>query len=746
MVCTIDEGIIEKIADRILVAIRLYRRQGRKKKNLDGKQSGGNEFIAAHIFKTTGVKRDRKQVSSHIQVLKGFLGENKACESDGSKSQPTYSNCSIPGMSLVADIKPEKSEKSGKKAQRSTEYEGAAGGYEDYGSDEASEYRPLQVSNSPYPNRPPEPIEILAYNVSPSPTIRQVSEFKMILQDRNERVLHTYTSIQSETAAAAKALEDVNGWRQNYPPLAVYSDQGQIECPIFLFDTQFDTHFSVIDHCYGPSGLAIAFSMVFSQGALFGDWCSRSRYYEEHGSLSDVAESKLQGCSQIKGTTDTRVGRVPFNSDWWARVFTDILTNKQKVEVRRDTDLIRKEEEKASQYIDGISVMQEIWATHQTCKDQPKMMAILLWKFGTARRGEAATTSWRRLHPPMSPYQIQEPSPSPQQPPMTLDAALRRVPTYAEESIAQPSIFSRALSGNLVTAPLSEDNSPSATPTPESRSFPSSTSTSFPSSASNSANPAYSIYPALESLSHSQDSIYPPLSSFDSQNSAYCQYEHQEMVEAASQDESFGSHEFAVDSQESYGSQEVLYHSQDSFYQHAPDPLYGYLQHLDVPSGTVSTSQDFTGGQIHLSYAHTEDSPSSYEAPLIAPQANMIPQHQLIQHPEHFDQHDYLDQDLGEIGGDDAEMDEQSNAQPLLQPYELNGLTMDYSSWEETLRLNPELERHLGINALDEVGHIGEEYISPVGGEVMESRPGEVLGEVQDEEVDSPLERQLEYQ
>lgn len=216
------------------------------------------------------------------------------------------------------------------------------------------------------------------------------------------------------------------------------------------------------------------------------------------------------------------------------------------------------------------------------------------------------------------------------------------------------------------------------------------------------------------------------------------------MIEA-SQEESFGSHEFAVDSQESYSSQEVVYHSQDSFYQHAPDPLYGYLQHLDVPSDTVSTSQDFTGGQIHLSYAQTEDSPSSYETPLIAPQANMIPQHQLIQHPEHFDQHDYLDQDLGEIGGNDAEIDEQSHAQPLLQPYELNGLTMDYGSWEETLRLNPDLERHLGINALDEVRHIEQEFIGPVGEEGMESTQGEVLGEVKDED-GGALDRQLEYQ
>lgn len=60
-------------------ALRRYPRQGRKKELLNGKQSGGNEHITAYIEKCTGVVRDRKQVSSHIQVLRGLLCDNEAC-------------------------------------------------------------------------------------------------------------------------------------------------------------------------------------------------------------------------------------------------------------------------------------------------------------------------------------------------------------------------------------------------------------------------------------------------------------------------------------------------------------------------------------------------------------------------------------------------------------------------------------------------------------------------------------------
>ena len=671
-------------------------------------------------------------MSSHLQVLKPFMRDNKACGSDGSQPQPTRANCSTSGLSLVANIK---TEKSGKKARRSTAYEEAVGGYEDSEYDDASECQFSQELCRPYPNGPPAPTEILASNVYPGPTIRRVSEFIMTLEGHDQRVLHIYTSIQSESASAPRALEDVIDWRENYPLLAAHSDQGKIDCPIFLFDT----HLSMMDHDYGQSFLRIRLSMDFTQGAHFRDWRSHSRYYQENGRLVDVVESRFN-YSSVEGTADTRLF-TPLKSLWWGQIFADILKSKEIVEERGDADLIRKEEEKASQDIQGISVMQEIWATHQICNDRPKRMAILLWKLSTARKGEVATTSWRQIRPPVFPYQVQEPPPSPQQPPMTLDAALRRAPPYAERYVTQPSIFSGGPSGSLVAAPMSQDSSPSTTPTPESHSFPSSTSTSFPSSVSNSANSAYPVYPSHESFFHSQHSVYPPLDSLDSQESEYPQYEHQEVVETSQ--ESFGSHEFAVDSQETYSSQEAVFHSRDSFYQDAPDPLYGYLsQQVDAPPGTASTSQDFTGGQIHLSYAQTEDSQSAYEAPLIAPQANMIPQHQLIQHPEHFD---YLGQDLADLGGNHDEIEEQSPGQALLQSYELNGLSMDYSSWEESLRLNPDLEGHVSINTLDEAGHIGQQYMSPAGQEAVESTPGEVLGEVQDEK-EGTLDRQLEYQ
>ena len=639
-------------------------------------------------------------------------------------------------MSLVAGIK---TEKSNEKERGCTADEEAAGGYENLDYDDTSDYQPSHAQSRPIPTRPPASIEILASNAYPSPTIRRVLEFAMTLKNKpgEKGLRHTYTSIQSEMASAPKALADIKNWREMYPLLAAYDDQGQINCPVYLFDTRL----SLMDHCC-HSLLGTSLSMDFSQGAHFTEWRSYPRFYEQNGSPVDLTEfypnvgsSDALHSSPIKGTDNSRLGRIPFKPQWWVKVFTNMIWKKMTAEKNGDPGLIREEEERAIQYVNGISVMLEIWATHRA-DNRPERVAILLWKFSTARQGEAATTSWRSLS---TAYEIHSPHPPSQKPPMTLDTAFQATTPYDAYHTAQPSVFSAFPTDVSLTVPLSEDSSPSTAPTPESRSFPPSTSTSFAPSVS---NLTYPLFPSQESSFHVQDSAYHTVSSFDAQDPEYTLYEQSEIIEAPH--EPYGSHDFANSSQESYGSQEVIYHSQNTLYEDAPDQLYEYpYPNLDAPV-TVSTSQDFTGGQIHLSYSETEDPQSPYEAPLIAPQANVVPQHQLIQHPEHFDQHNYLDPIPDDMSGGHNAAGGQAHEESLPQPNELNGLAIDYLSWEETLRLNPDLEHHLSINAMDEVRQIEERYISPGGGEVLEPAAGEVLEEIQCEE-DIP-EGQLEYQ
>lgn len=69
----------ESVYDASLAALKIVPKLGRKKISVNGKPCGRNELIADYIFRTTKKLRTRKQVSSHIQVLKNLKRDDPEC-------------------------------------------------------------------------------------------------------------------------------------------------------------------------------------------------------------------------------------------------------------------------------------------------------------------------------------------------------------------------------------------------------------------------------------------------------------------------------------------------------------------------------------------------------------------------------------------------------------------------------------------------------------------------------------------
>lgn len=477
-------------------------------------------------------------------------------------------------------------------------------------------------------------LEMLGSNPNQYQTISQIY-FKMAL-GKHHRDIHSYTSIQSKTASAPRILEDDKDWRSFYPGLATLHDEGQVHSPVFLLETSL----SLTDEFLPKSVLSIDFSMVVTQSTSFTDWQSYTRFYHDKGHLVDlekfyedynstvsegsrIAEHAWRPLndSHVPKTADTELWRIPLKSHWWGRTFSDIMGKMEQAKATESPQIIKRAEQSIEQQIGGISIIQEIWATSRAPRSKPQRIAVLLWRFGKARRDEVGTTSWRRLILPTSSFQIQSPTPPPLQPPLTLDTTLheamtRRPTNYHVDyyNPQQPSIFVDNAQ-EILGASLSERSTPATTPSLDYASFPSSTSTSFPSGISNSGYPSHMV----------------PGSSFQPQNSAYAQ-----LGSFDSQDSHYSSQGFLAHCQDPQEAQEALYH-------HGDELTYDWAVNPKALPDNSAVSHDFNGGRIEISYGQHESQPNAYEDPLIAPRANMVPQHQMIQHPEQFDHHDFLE-------------------------------------------------------------------------------------------------------
>ena len=584
-------------------------------------------------------------------------------------------------MSLVVDIKPDKSTRRHRQETRFEESTVAYG---------REIYHDSTHHQSQYPGVPMSLVHDIDSGIQRGPTIRSV-EFQMTLYEESQISVHTYTSIQCEAGTLPRTLDEVNEWRSMFPQLASYCDNGEVECPLFLFETQLN-----LMHRYpgGSCQLGAELYIDFTHGTDFTDWCSLTRFYEETGNEIDLSRIHADGaasntpydeiqCSEVETTTDMRL-EIRMKSKWWARKFSGFLARKLEAEGRAATtgnsQIVKEEDRQTRQYLSEISIMQEIWATSQSIGAQPQRMAILIWRFDETQNGEAPTTSWRPIILPATPFQLKSPSPIATQIPLVLDSALEApiapqlTHPYPDYYNPQPSIFLDT-ADTLLALGQGDGSSP------DTPSFSSSTSTSFPSSISDST---YGVHQSQE-LSHDpQGSGYPIFSSFDSQ-----------------------------ESQEPYESQDDVFHSQYSLYHTVTTPLYDYptQDYIDLPQDRTKesmTAHNFTCGEIQLLYAPHAEPARSYEPPLIAPRANMMAQPQVIEQLENFEYRDPEEPHQG-LGPDQSGLQQTYAEHFSQQNLDMNLLATHFSAWEEQIDSQQEVELDLGGHVVDDQQQITED-------------------------------------
>ncbi|TVY14314.1 Conidiophore development regulator abaA, partial [Lachnellula arida] len=370
---------------------------GRRKFSYHGKPHGRNELIAEYLWiayleslppgqpPDMSMARTRKQVSSHIQVLKTFF-----------KDHPAYEKLFPPKHTAKNGF--EDSFKNDPCLRALSQGRLPHKRYDHY--DEIS-----QMMKTHYPPMKPTMFWLLITSLTIE-SGRNTGEEDLY----NEGiVLHKYTSLSAERPRAS--LETIPNWRQRFPILSTARD---LDCDIIHMDTSLS-----LMSTYPPAGAELVSRTELSMPGCELENCvwQINTSFTMPPTLSrdpiiDPDEESSTSINHVVSVTrdETRI-KVPFPAKVWAHALTCLTDAQLRYEERRKSYHPNSEPRKsAREYVDQISMYQAIQSSPSN--GHPfETRAIIVWTFRKASHGEPSATSWRYLDaaPPRS--SVMSPSP-----------------------------------------------------------------------------------------------------------------------------------------------------------------------------------------------------------------------------------------------------------------------------------------------------------------------------------------------
>ncbi|KAI4264413.1 MAG: hypothetical protein L6R42_000471 [Xanthoria sp. 1 TBL-2021] len=654
------------------LALRVVPPVGRKKENVicedRAKLCGRNELISHKIEFWTGVYRSRKQVSSHIQVLKNFMLDNDAWLQHVNAKRASSPGLAAPQLHL-----------------QGLNLENLS--TEDYRSLVHNPYGPIGPSVHKRALLCPPPNAILGSNAPDrGPRLNRI-QFDMYVQSPAKEKIHRCTSIQAEIGASPQALEEISNWRVSFPRLEGYHERGELEDNIILIDSNIDLP---PDLPPKNSTLSIQFKVNIAGAPGKQQWSTSTNYYENNGEpvdmrkfyeINNIRKTTSWDTPTVFATPDSRDIQleIPLHSIWWVQLFTKMASRKNGT--MHNPYSLQQEEEWSRRYLQEMSIMQEVRVSSGAAGASTRRVAIILWRFSPTRHGEVATTSWRKLKAPPQRFKVNSPTQSPEpllQHSMVLDSSLQTIAmpqpvfAYAGRFLHQQSDIFVKDSERIVSESQSAQESPAPALSPDyTTSFPSSTTTSFPPSVTHGY---LSHEESQESTCYSQDNCLYRQESFASENSFnFPQKATYALQEARAYEEDLNHLPGSLELE----SQDPAYYSQQSLDPvpdfHSPIQYDEELCQDGLHYGGSNIPHEFSGDQIQLSFQTHPLAPESH-SPYIEPPPGIAHYERPVQTDRRFSYHEFP-APIEDISADHAETHLMATNLPQNED-------LDFSAWD----------------------------------------------------------------